>query len=264
MGLHKETMRNRRDPLSAGFTKPSASGFTLLEILVAMTLVAMVTVIAVTAFKLTVLAWQRVPDEGESSQIQSALPVLLDNQLAARVKTSILGQAKINPSLYFCGDENSLSFMTAYAPRGSMSQGMSWVSYQFDPGQKTLFIYQQVVTRLEDMDLLQSGLGSKKLGGIVPVSRIQGLSGFSLAYTSELLFSPDDFRQWQNYWSCGADSIGFPVGLMLKMTIGEGTRSQTFTWVYRLGDQTPQTYVGGQGSTGSSTGKQSSSPFGGG
>ena len=36
-----------------------SSGFTLLELLVAMTLVALVTLIAATAFRLTIQAWER-------------------------------------------------------------------------------------------------------------------------------------------------------------------------------------------------------------
>ncbi len=55
-------------------------GFTLLELLVAMSLVALVTLIAATAFRMTVQAWERGAEEGESRQIQSALPTLLEKQ----------------------------------------------------------------------------------------------------------------------------------------------------------------------------------------
>lgn len=226
------------------FNRQRSGGFTLLELLVAMGLMALVTLIASMAFRLTVQAWERGSEEGESRQIQSALPGLLEKQLAARVITKMFTQAKVNPTIYFCGGEYFLSFITAYAPQGSV-QGMQWIRYRFDPGQKILFIHQQSVTRLEELPIAERGLGSKNAEEALPVSQIQGISDFRLAYTGESLYDPDDPGQWQRNWECGAESTGFPSGLMLSVTIGEGTRSRSLTWVYRIGDQ------------------QSSSPFGG-
>ncbi|MBI5591149.1 MAG: prepilin-type N-terminal cleavage/methylation domain-containing protein [Deltaproteobacteria bacterium] len=212
-------------------------GFTLLELLVAMALVALVTLIAATAFRLTVQAWERGSEEGESRQIQSALPVLLEKQLASRMIAPIFGAAKVNPAVNFCGDENTLSFITAYAPQGSVLQGMQWVRYQFDAGSKTLLIYQQSMTRQDDLPIAESGLKSKTVEAGDLVSQIQGISDFRLAYTGEPLYDSDEPKQWQKYWECGAESKGMPSGLMLKMTIGEGVRSRSFRWCYRIGIQ---------------------------
>ena len=221
-------------------------GFTLLELLVAMGLMALVTLIAAMAFRLTVQAWERGSEEGESRQIQSALPTLLGKQLTARVITKMFGQAKVNPAIYFCGGENFLSFITAYAPQGSVMQGMQWVRYRFDPGQKILYIYQQSVTRLQDLEVSERGLGSKKAEEGLPVSQIQGISDFRLAYTGEPLYDSNDPGQWQNNWDCGAESVGVPFGLMLRMTIGEGPRSRSFTWFYRIGEQQTGSPFGGR------------------
>lgn len=223
---------------------PLSSGFTLLELLVAMALVALVTLIAATAFRVTVQAWERGSEEGESRQIQSALPALLEKQLASRVIKQVLGQAKINPIVYFCGTQDSLSFMTSYSPQGALLQGMSWVGYRFDPEQKMLLIYQKSVTRLEDL-VSDRGLGSSADEGI-PVSRIQGVSDFRLAYTAEPLYNPDDLDQWQGNWECGGESAGLPYGLMLRMTLGEGARSRSFTWIYRIGGQSSTSALGVQ------------------
>ena len=222
-------------------------GFTLLELLVAMALVALVTLIAATAFRLTVQAWERGSEEGESRQIQSALPALLEKQLTARVITTVFGESKINPAVYFCGGENFLSFLTAYAPQGSMLQGMQWVNYRFDPGQKILFIYQQSVTRLDDLNPnADRGLGSKKAEEGAPVSQIQGISDFRLAYTAETLYDSNDPKQWQKNWECGAKSNGIPFGLMLEMTVGEGARARSIRWIFRIGIQQSASPFGGQ------------------
>jgi prepilin-type N-terminal cleavage/methylation domain-containing protein len=222
------------------------SGFTLLELLVAMALVALVTLIAATAFRLTVQAWERGSEEGESRQIQSALPSLLEKQLAARVITRVFGGAKINPEVFFCGGENSLSFITAYAPQGSAFQGMQWIGYQFDSGRKTLLIYQQSVTRQDDLPIAERGLGSNMPEAGVLVSQIQEISDFRLAYTAEPLYNPDDSKQWQKNWECGAESSGVPFGLMLEMTVGEGARSRRIKWIFRIGGLQPANPFGGQ------------------
>ena len=232
----------------------SSRGFTLLELLVAMALVALVTLIAATAFRLTVQAWERGAEEGESRQIQSALPVLLEKQLAARVITRVFGQAKINPAVYFCGGENSLSFITAYAPQGSVLQGMQWVRYQFDSGRRILRIYQQSVTRQDDLPIADRGLGSNMADEGSLVSQIHGISDFRLAYTGEPLYDSDDPKQWQKNWECGAESSSVPIGLMLEMTIGEGARARSIKWIFRIGSQQSTSSFGGQ---------SSASPFGG-
>ena len=105
---------------------------------------------------------------------------------------------------------------------------MLWVKYRFDPGQKMLFIYQRSVTRLEDLAIAETDSGVKHAEEGLPVSQIQGISDFRLAYAVESLYDPDDSKQWQNNWDCGAESVGVPFGLMLKMTIGEGARSRSF------------------------------------
>jgi prepilin-type N-terminal cleavage/methylation domain-containing protein len=233
--------------LSAALKRASvfSSGFTLLELLIAMALVALVTLIAATAFRVTVQAWERVSEEGESRQIQSALPVLLEKQLEARVSTRMFGKETVNPDSYFCGGENSLSFLTAYAPQGSPLQGVQQVQYLFDAGRKTLLVYLKSVTRLDDLGDATDGFQSKKTEEGFPVSQIHGITDFRLLYTDEPLFDTNDLKQWQTDWQCGMESVAVPSGLMLEMTIGEGSRARSLKWFYRIG------------------GLQSAGPFGG-
>jgi len=221
-------------------------GFTLLELLVAMTLVALVTLIASMAFRLTVQAWERGAEEGESRQIQSALPVLLENQLGARVASRMFGKAMVDPDKFFCGTENTLSFLTTYAPQGSLLQGVMWVRYRFDPGQKTLAIYLKSVTRLDDLGENTDGSQLIKTDEGFPVSQIHGILNYRLFYTDDPLFDANDAKQWQKEWKCEAGSAGAPSGLMLEMTIEEGSKARSFRWCYRIGGQQSASPVAGQ------------------
>jgi len=220
-------------------------GFTLLELLVSIALVALVTLIAATAFRLTVQAWERGAEEGESRQIQSALPALLEKQLGARVTTRMFDKAMVNPEKYFCGTENTLSFLTTYAPQGSLLQGVLWVCYRFDPGLKTLMIYMKSVTRLEDLADITDGLQSKKAAVGFPVSQIHDIINCRLFYSDDPLFDADDSKQWLREWKCDAESAGAPSGMMLEMTIGEGSKARSFRWYYRIGGQQPASAAAG-------------------
>jgi len=210
------------------------NGFTLLELLVAMLLVTLVTLIATMAFRLSLQAWERGAAEGESRQIQTALPVLLEKQLAARVVTPLFGQLSVNPDSYFCGSGDFLSFLTAYAPQGSILQGMQWIRYVYDPDEKTLAIYQLSVTRPDDLNSGRDGRSSVKPDGLAPVSEIQDITYFRLAYSGEPMYDPDKDSDWLTDWKCGADTAGVPFGVMLEMKVGEGPRSRIMQWFYRI------------------------------
>jgi len=137
------------------------SGFTLLEILVAMILVLLVTLISTQALRLTIQAWERTEKEGDAKQIRVALPDLIHNQLESLVLSARFQQQGQPVNLIFCGSENQMSFFSAYAPQGSESQGLMHIRYVYDKQTATLYIYQQVITS-EDSFIAATETGSKK------------------------------------------------------------------------------------------------------
>jgi prepilin-type N-terminal cleavage/methylation domain-containing protein len=212
-----------------------SEGFTLLEILVAMVMVALVTLILMMAFRLTLQAWERASTEGESRQMLSALPTLLENQLNARATANLFASAQIKPDSYFCGSRDTLSFLTMYAPQGSAVQGLLWVRYQFDSAQGILRIYLQPVTRLDDLgDSRDAAKGISQSDDGYLVSELHDIVDFSLAYTDTALYNPDDSKQWYSDWKCGTDSAGAPFGMMLTITIKKGSRTQDYRWIYQV------------------------------
>ncbi len=212
-----------------------SEGFTLLEILVAMVMVALVTLILMMAFRLTLQAWERTSSEGESRQMLSALPTLLGNQLDARAVNNLFGQAQIRPDIYFCGSDDTLSFLTMYAPQGSPVQGLLWVRYQFDAGQGVLRIYLQPVTRLDDLgDSRDAAKGVLQSDDGYLISELHDIVDFKLAYTDTALYNPDDSKQWYSEWKCGTDSVGAPYGMMLRIAVRKGAGTQAYRWIYQV------------------------------
>ncbi|MFZ3047881.1 MAG: prepilin-type N-terminal cleavage/methylation domain-containing protein [Desulfatirhabdiaceae bacterium] len=202
------------------------SGFTLLEILVAMVLVLLVTLISTQALRLTIQAWERTEKEGDAKQIRVALPSLIHNQLESLVLSARFQQQGQPVNLIFCGSENQMSFFSAYAPQGSESQGLMHIRYVYDNQTATLYIYQQVITS-EDSFLTATETGSKK-GRMTdnPISQISGISDFRLAYALETEFDPTDENMWEPVWECiegeNQISIGAPAGVLLYLQTVDG------------------------------------------
>jgi hypothetical protein len=193
-------------------------GWTLLEILVAMVLMSMVTLVSAQALRLAVQAWERTEREGDSRQVLLALPMLMQNQLDSLVTSAVFRTAAGPAVLPFCGSETAVSFFTAYAPQGSGEQGLMYVLYRYDPGSGVLEIYQQTVTSAEVLEELVGG--GKIQIGIQPVSRIEGIQAFRLYYAAEEISNPNQTEDWQSFWECEAERTSLtlepPFGVILE------------------------------------------------
>ena len=147
------------------------TGFTLLELLVAMVLLSTVTLVVAMALKIAIDSWEQGTVEGEALQRCAAIPALLEKQLACLVRKDPFGQ--ISPGLLpFCGQKHGFSFFTSYAPQGSPGQGLLRVTYVFDEEKKTLSLFEKVITRKEDLKEAYNPLSIKWDNSFEPVSRV--------------------------------------------------------------------------------------------
>ena len=89
-GMHR-VFRGLKFESDAELVKKGASftshrGFTLVELLVAMVLLSMVTLVVAMALRMSIRAWERGVEEGEHLQRRVAIPSLMEKQLGALVK----------------------------------------------------------------------------------------------------------------------------------------------------------------------------------
>ena len=189
----------------------STRGFTLLEVLVAMVLVSVVTLIATMALRLTMNSWERGRQEGEVGALRVTLPLLLDHQLTSLVDQAAFPTKKRLP---FDGRNQGLSFFTTYAPRGAGAGGLKRITYRYDKEQKTLWIYLQVVTRLEQLRAADNPLSTDWNGDLKPISQLTGIESMSFEYNTHPhpVFSEDD------HWQKKSEKI--PTGIRLQLTRG--------------------------------------------
>lgn len=190
-------VKNLKSAIRQGGVNLKNSGFTLIEVVVAMILVSMITLIMAFALRINLQAWERGVDEGDKVQIEVVLPHMLERELRSTVSstsfpnsiqtgsgttllrassnslsdTASLSQPGAEIQLQFIGREQFLSFYTLYSPQGTPSQGLIRVAYIYDQKAKELTVYEKMVNSEEDIKASEglfstSGKpGSKKSAG---------------------------------------------------------------------------------------------------
>jgi len=148
-----------------------------------MVLVSMVTLVVAMALRISIESWEHGVEEGENSQVRVAVPALMGNQLNSLVRTDPFDEAAKKRLLPFCGQAHALSFFTSYAPQGSPWQGLLKITYLFKEEEKTLCLYEQVITREEDLNAGFDPMTGKMDESSRPISQVPGISGFDLTYT---------------------------------------------------------------------------------
>ncbi len=122
-------------------------GFTLLEILVSMTLMAVLVVILSMALRSGINAYNRVISLNKSFFPKAAFEGLLYRQLEAVVRP---GQGDLATFFLFEGEGDKLLFVTTYGPQGIGRGGLLKVVYWLNETEEKLYYAQKVVvTRKE-------------------------------------------------------------------------------------------------------------------
>lgn len=164
-------------------------GFTLIEVIVAMVLASMVTLIMALALRVSLQAWERGAGEGDRAQIETALPALLERQLEAAVTAIAFSETKSLTPLEFYYDDNLFTFFTRYSPRGTPRQGLVRVVYHYDEKEKTVNVYEKLIGKKDDIepvDRLLDGLDDEKADDtMIQGAQITGVDMFRFDFLSE-------------------------------------------------------------------------------
>jgi prepilin-type N-terminal cleavage/methylation domain-containing protein len=226
-----ETGEYRQSSGKGRAKSPGGNGFTLLEILVTLILVSMVTLTVALAFKIGVGAWERGVKEGEDPQVRMVIPLLIQRQATAAVRMNVFNGAIL--SLPFCGQQDSFSFFTSYAPEGSPRQGLMRVSYVFNAEEQTLLLYEQTITRRDDVKDESNPLSKDWAEKIAPVSETKGITVFELRYAAAVEEGLAREPEWKETWDCDANQ--WPEMVELRFQAGEGPRARAGLWIFRTG-----------------------------
>ncbi|RKX62713.1 MAG: hypothetical protein DRP37_00805 [Thermodesulfobacteriota bacterium] len=155
----------------------SSSGFTLLELLISVSLIAVLVLILSMSVRTGLRAYSRGKEVNEGLMVVSAIEGLLGRQLRAVVRED---ESDLKNFSEFNGEENEVSFVTTHVPLGSQAGGLFKAVYRFDERGKKLIYAQKVITRPEDLkevlpdridpedkeDLMEQGWGLSIVDGI--------------------------------------------------------------------------------------------------
>jgi general secretion pathway protein J len=188
----------------------SQCGFTLVELTIAMTLLALMTTILYGAFYLSHRAIEKSQARTEESQRMRSVEEIL----AGYVRSAYPYRSSLRePSLLFSGQEDNLAFVSALS-LGMGGRGMSQITISWDgsgngPGRLTL--EEKIPLRLEDQEAGEGYRSSIILGEGVWNFRIEYLDG--------------DQEQWLNQWD-GKEKKSLPRAIRLSHRGRDGKEIQ--------------------------------------
>ena len=191
-------------------TRPRARGFTLLEVLLALSIVAVLMVIVSGGLRIGLTAWQRGEERAAKLDRDRSLLVLLEGALAGAFPYRVTPGDAEEPRLLFDGQSDHLTFATLSPPLPTAAPAaFSAVSLATEPAGLTL--RQQILPSPVPLDRVQPMLVDARTSGI------------RFRYLGEE-------NSWEDTWDLAReDSLPRAVEITLVTTIGRRSTAQTIT-----------------------------------
>ncbi len=207
-------------------------GFTLLELMISIAIVAIMVVIIFSAFRISIRAWEKGTENVEENQKIRFVYDILKRQLASVVTNNITNN---NKRPYFLrGDSVSLSFVTRMPAVEIGSGQLTIVKYKFGSesdrneknkngadDQNLLYFEKDAVLKIPDVD---TGEPSEDPPYIL-------LSGMRSIFFEYLKLDERDELKWQDVWNPDEENA-FP--LAVRVTLMPLDESDTVTLVARI------------------------------
>jgi len=134
----------------------SKTGFTILELIVSITILTLVLLIIGQGFRIGINSWEK----GEAETVETQQLRILSGMLTQQLKSFYLYRMKqdddVQESIVFQGEKDSILFVTTLAD--SSFGGLKWVRYSYDEG---ILYYKEGL--LPDKDLLDNIEGDEEV-----------------------------------------------------------------------------------------------------
>jgi general secretion pathway protein J len=200
-------------PRRAGFNGPLKflTGFTLIEVVVTLTILGFILVIISGAFRLGISAWDRGESIKEEYQKIRIVSQLVTRQVKSIVPYKIQTKKAEGDYLAFEGKAQSLRFVSALPVKTHQPEGFVYTIYQFkesDQNGGRLILYEQ---RVLNRNLFEE---EPKEGIGIPL--IEGVSRILFEYYQEEDLSKNQTEAWLEEWSAKEKK---ELPKCLKMTV---------------------------------------------
>ncbi|MBM4277258.1 MAG: prepilin-type N-terminal cleavage/methylation domain-containing protein [Deltaproteobacteria bacterium] len=186
-------------------------GFTLIEVVVALTILGFILVIIFGAFRLGISAWDRGESIKEEYQKIRIVSQMITRQVKSIVPYKIQTKKAEGDYLAFEGKAQSLKFVSALPAKTNRPEGFVYTIYQFKEGDKNggrLLLYERKALNREFFEE-----EPKEEEGI-PL--MEGISNLLLEYYQEEDSSKNQTEAWLEEWSAKEKK---ELPKCLKMTV---------------------------------------------
>ncbi len=221
-------MRKKTITKSPNHQITQSSGFTLLELLIAVTLLSVLILILSMAVRSGLRAYSRGKETNERLIAVSAVEGLIGRQLRAVVKGDGSGAQGLSE---FKGKEDELSFLTTHVPLGSQAGGLFRVVYRFDEENRDLIYAQRVVTRPEDLkEDLPDGIDPEDKEDLAEqgwdLSFVHGIGSLTFTYQDKRQDDSDP-EDWSGDWR---EKGKVPEAMAMALAFSDEDEEPEVTW----------------------------------
>jgi general secretion pathway protein J len=185
--IAKEVKKMNSSAQLPNFSTSKSSGFTLVELIISITILSIITVIIGAAFHLGIQAWEKGEKETGDAQQLRVLSSLLSQQIKSIYPYPIKMEDKDEEVVMFKGEPDSITFVTTLTD--SSFGGFKWVQYVFRDG---ALLYKEGL--LPDKKI-EENIKDKDKEEIIDTN----IDIFQFSY-----LSPDD-DEWQEEWNWGEE-----------------------------------------------------------
>jgi general secretion pathway protein J len=214
---------SRRSALSAVERVKNRSGFTLIEVTIAITLLTLIVLMLYGSFYLGERAMAKAQARSDQSQSLRTF----EGFLAGYIHSAYPYRATTrDPSVYFIGDDRSVEFISSLS-NGLGGRGMAKVRIEADlagGGGSTLTLEEEMPVRVSDKEL---GIGGGGGGGYRnSIVLAEGLRSFRIEY----LDPQSEDENWAEEWD-GRQRRALPRAVRLSF---RGDRGNEVRWVFPI------------------------------
>ena len=189
-------------------------GFTLLELIISLTIIAIIVVIISAALRIGTRAWEKGEKDIESNQRQRIVLDLMKRQLASALRERSGDKKKTTFRLK--GDDKSLSFLSSLALVPNNTFGTVHVRYRVGPDEKNherLSFHEENIVLIKDADK-----GEPDEDAFYEL--ISGMRDISFGYLKQHPEGPE----WQDVWDPESDK-GVPLAISVSFEKYPGSPS---------------------------------------
>jgi len=173
-----------------------ALGFTLIEVLVTLTILGFILLIIFGAFRLGASAWNRGESKKEEYQKVRIISQLISRQVKSAVPYKIKTEKTEGDYLAFEGKAHSLKFVSAFPMKSRQAEGFVYAVYEFKEGGEKggrLILYEQ---RVLNKDFFSDDLMEDQ-----GISILEGVSNVRFEFYREGDSEQKEAEEWVEEWN---------------------------------------------------------------